>query len=129
MIKSATATSLVVLLLALSPTAAQAEDIKDMVSDTQLAEFCNKAGVDTETTAQLTVNGQTVIGTIHCEAEDMVAGSDDLEDDLEDEDEEEESEDDDDESEDDDDDDSEDSEDSDDSNDSQSEDGDDSEDD
>lgn len=81
MIKSATATSFVVLLLALSPTAAQAKSIKDLVSDAQLAEYCSTAGVDTETTATITLtDGTTATGTIHCEAEDLIVGSDDLDD-------------------------------------------------
>jgi len=79
LIKSATAaTSLVVLLLALSPTAAQALNIKDLVSDTELAEYCSEMGINTETTANVTLpDGTTATGTIHCEAEDLAVGSDD----------------------------------------------------
>lgn len=83
MIKSATATSLIVLLLALSPTASQAESIKDKVSDTALAEYCGTVGVGTETNAKITLpDGTTLTGTVECEAEDLIAGSDDSLDDA-----------------------------------------------
>lgn len=79
MTKSATAaTSLIVLLLALSPTATQAESIKDLVSDAELAKHCSTVGINTETTANVTLpDGTTATGTIHCEAEDLAVGSDD----------------------------------------------------
>jgi hypothetical protein len=83
LIKSATATSLIVLLLALSPTASQAKSIKDQVSDTALAEYCGTVGVGTETNATITLpDGTTLTGTVECEAEDLVAGSDDSLDDA-----------------------------------------------
>lgn len=138
MIKSATATSLIVLMLALSPSAAQAESIKDQVPDTTLAEYCSSVGVGTKTAASLELpDGTKVTGTIECEAEDLIVGDEDeledeLDDDLEDDDsEDDDSEDDDSEDDDSEDDDSEDDDSSDDdsSDDDSSDDSDDSEDD
>ncbi len=89
MIKSATATSLVVLLLAMAPTATQAEDIKDLVPDAQLADFCSAAGAGTETTATLALaDGTTATGTIECEADDLIVGDAAAADELDDVDEE-----------------------------------------
>ena len=89
MIKSATATSLVVLLLAMAPTATHAEDIKGLVPDAQLADFCSAAGAGTETTATLALaDGTTATGTIECEAEDLIVGDAAAADELDDVDEE-----------------------------------------
>lgn len=82
MLRFSASTSLLVLMLALSQSPVQAEDIKDLVSDSQLAEFCSSAGVGSETTATVTFpDGTTATGTIHCEAEDRIVGGDDSPDD------------------------------------------------
>lgn len=83
--KATTATSLAVLLLALTPNAANAESIKDDVPDAALAAYCSTVPLDSETTASITLQDGTVLtGSVHCEAEDLIVGSDDVNDDLED---------------------------------------------
>lgn len=65
-------------LVAASPSLAMAESIKDLVSPRSLAKLCRSVGVNNEVTAEVTMlNGDKVTGTIDCDAEDMIAGSDD----------------------------------------------------
>jgi len=60
-----------------APQLANAKSIKNLVSHASLAQFCADAGVDTETTATVTLpDGTTVTGTIHCEAADVPGGDD-----------------------------------------------------
>ena len=65
-------------LVAASPSLAMAKSIKNLVTHDSLASLCSSVGVNNEVTAEVTLpNGDKVTGTIDCEAEDMVAGSDD----------------------------------------------------
>ncbi|MDP1732114.1 MAG: hypothetical protein Q8L54_13260 [Devosia sp.] len=75
-------------LFAAAPGLAVAGSIKDQVPDAELAAYCSKAGAGTETMASLQLpDGTTLTGSIHCEAEDLVAGDDDDDDDAVDDDE------------------------------------------
>lgn len=57
---------------------AQAKSIKHDVPPAALASFCSEHGVGSETQATFSFdNGTSVSGSIHCEAEDLVAGNDD----------------------------------------------------
>jgi uncharacterized membrane protein YgcG len=57
---------------------AQAKSIKHDVPAATLAAFCTEHGVGSETNATLTFDdGRTLTGSIHCEAEDLVASNDD----------------------------------------------------
>lgn len=83
--KATTATSLAVLLLALAPNAASAKSIKDDVPDAALAAYCSTVPLNSETNASITLQDGTVLtGSVHCEAEDLIVGSDDVNDDLDD---------------------------------------------
>lgn len=76
--KATTATSVLVLLSHLAAYPAMADGIKDLVSDETLAAYCATVPLDSETTATLPgLDGTDVTGSIHCEAEDLVVGSDD----------------------------------------------------
>lgn len=57
---------------------AEAKSIKHDVPAATLASFCAEHGVGSESSATFTAaDGTTLTGTIHCEAEDLVAGNDD----------------------------------------------------
>ncbi|RYE38970.1 MAG: hypothetical protein EOP21_11360 [Hyphomicrobiales bacterium] len=57
---------------------AQAKSIKHDVPSAALAAFCTEHGVGSDTKATLSFdNGTSLTGSIHCEAEDLVAGNDD----------------------------------------------------
>lgn len=81
--KATTATSMLILLSHLAAYPAIASGIKDMVSDETLAAYCATVPLGSETTATLPgLDGTEVTGTIHCEAEDLIVGSDDALDDT-----------------------------------------------
>lgn len=76
--KATTATSLMILLSHFVAHPAMAQGIKNLVSDETLAAYCSTVPLDSETTATLPgLDGTDVTGTVHCEAEDLVAGGDD----------------------------------------------------
>ncbi len=79
MIRTVSLASVTTLLVAMAATQpALARDIKQYLSDSDLASYCAKVGVDTHTSASVTLSDNTVVsGTIHCEAEDLIIGSDD----------------------------------------------------
>jgi len=57
---------------------AEAKSIKEAVPPSALADFCAEHGVGSETEATLNLtDGTSLTGSIHCEAEDLVAGGDD----------------------------------------------------
>lgn len=64
-------------LLVAAPGLSSAKSITNMVKPSSLASYCEKAGAGTETTATVELpDGTKVTGTIHCEAEDVAAGTD-----------------------------------------------------
>lgn len=72
-------------LFAAAPGLAFAGSIKDQVPDAELAAYCSEAGAGTETMASLQLpDGTTLTGSIHCEAEDLIAGDDDDDDAVDD---------------------------------------------
>ncbi|MEQ1899905.1 MAG: hypothetical protein ABL866_04140 [Devosia sp.] len=72
------ATSALSIVALWSAGAGAAEINKDLVPAADLAAYCAIAGIDTHTTATFTLTDGTVLsGTVHCEAEDMIVGSDD----------------------------------------------------
>ena len=65
------ATSALALALA-APNLASAESIKDLVPADVIAAYCATAGVNTETVTSFKLaSGETVMGSVHCEAENM----------------------------------------------------------
>lgn len=77
MIRTLTMTSTVALLLAFAVVPAEAEGIKDSLSDQDLATVCTQLGLGEHNGVTVTSGGTSVTGSIHCEAEDLVVGSDD----------------------------------------------------
>jgi hypothetical protein len=64
---------------------AMARSIKNFMSDSELASYCASVGVDTHTSTSVTLSDNSVVsGTVHCEAEDLIVGSDDLNDQFDD---------------------------------------------
>ena len=79
--KVTAATSLAIVALAMSPAIATAKSIKNQVPEAALAAYCATVPVDSETSATITLDDGTVLnGSIHCEAEDLIIGSDDIDD-------------------------------------------------
>jgi hypothetical protein len=59
-------------LTAASPHVASAKSVKNLVTESNLAEFCSKVGIGSERTVTVTMpDGLTVTGTIECESEDV----------------------------------------------------------
>lgn len=77
MIRTLTMTSTVALLLAFAAMPAEAKGIKDSLSDQDLATVCTQLGLGEHKGVTVTSGGTSVTGSIHCEAEDLVVGSDD----------------------------------------------------
>lgn len=77
MIKRITFASIAAILVAMMPAAAQAEDIKDLLTDADLAALCTAAGVGKQATGSVTLQGTVVSETFTCEAEDLIVGEDD----------------------------------------------------
>jgi hypothetical protein len=86
MIRTLSLVSLTALIAALAATQpAMARSIKNRMSDSTLASYCASVGVDTHTRTTLTfADGSVVSGTVHCEAEDLIVGSDDINDQFDD---------------------------------------------
>lgn len=62
-------------LFAGAPSLASAASVKELVSESALADFCSNAGIGSETAVSVELsNGSNVSGTIRCEAEDLVVG-------------------------------------------------------
>lgn len=82
MIRNISLVSVATLLVAMAATQpALARGIKDYLSDADLAAYCASVGVDTHTQTSVTLPDNTVVtGTVHCEAEDLIVGSDDIDD-------------------------------------------------
>lgn len=60
------------------PSLATAKSIKHLLTPESLAEYCQIAGVDTETTTTVTLpDGSALTGSIHCESEDLPGAVDD----------------------------------------------------
>jgi hypothetical protein len=79
MIRTVSFVSVTALLVALAASQpAMARSIKNYLSDSDLASYCASVGVDTETSASVKLQDNTIVsGTIHCEAEDLIVGNDD----------------------------------------------------
>jgi hypothetical protein len=77
MIRTLTMTSTVALMLALAAMPAEAKGIKDSLSDQDLATVCTQLGLGEHKGVTVTSGGTTVTGSVHCEAEDLIVGSDD----------------------------------------------------
>lgn len=82
MIRTFSLVSVTALLVAMAASQpAMARGIKDYMSDSDLAAYCATAGVDTHTQTSVTLKDNSVVsGTVHCEAEDLIVGSDDVND-------------------------------------------------
>ena len=64
-----------VALLAGAPSLASAKSVKELVSESTLADFCSDAGVGSDTAVSVELSdGSSVSGTIQCEEEDLVVG-------------------------------------------------------
>lgn len=77
MIRTLTMTSTVALLLAFAAMPAEAKGIKDGLSDQELATVCTELGLGEHKGVTVTTGDTTLTGSVHCEAEDLIAGSDD----------------------------------------------------
>lgn len=86
MIRTISLVSVTALLAAMAASQpALADGIKDYMSDRDLAAYCATVGVDTHTQTSVTLRDNSVVsGTVHCEAEDLIVGSDDLDDQFDD---------------------------------------------
>ena len=86
MIRTVSFVSVTALLVALAASQpAMARSIKNYLSDGDLASYCATAGIDTHTQASVTLKDNSVVsGTIHCEAEDLIVGNDDVNDPFDD---------------------------------------------
>ena len=86
MIRTFSLVSVTALLAAMAASQpAMARDIKDYLSDSDLASYCASVGVDTHTETSVTLKDNSVVtGTIHCEAEDLIVGNDDVNDQFDD---------------------------------------------
>ena len=76
MIRTLTMTSTVALMLALAAMPAEAKGIKDSLSDQDLATVCTQLGLGEHKGVTVTSGDTTVTGSVHCEAEDLIVGSD-----------------------------------------------------
>lgn len=77
MIRTLTMTSTVALLLAFAAMPAEAKGIKNSLSDQELATVCTELGLGEHKGVTVTSGGTTLTGSIHCESEDLIVGSDD----------------------------------------------------
>lgn len=86
MIRTISLVSVTTLLAAIAASQpAMARGIKDYMSDSELASYCAAAGIGTHTQTSVTLKDNSVVtGTVHCEAEDLIVGSDDLNDPFDD---------------------------------------------
>lgn len=86
MIRTLSLVSLTALIAALAASQpALARSIKSSMSDSALASYCASVGVGTHTRTSITLpDGSVVSGTVHCEAEDLIVGSDDFDDQFDD---------------------------------------------
>ena len=78
MIRTLTMTSTVALLLAFAAMPAEAKGIKDSLSDQELATVCTELGLGEHKGVTVTTGDTTLTGSVHCEAEDLIVGSDDF---------------------------------------------------
>ena len=86
MIRTFSLVSVTALLVAITASQpAMARGIKDYMSDSELASYCAAAGIGTHTQTSVTLKDNSVVtGTVHCEAEDLIVGSDDINDPFDD---------------------------------------------
>jgi hypothetical protein len=86
MIRTLSLVSITALLVAMAASQpAMARGIKDYMSDRDLAAYCATVGINTHTQTSVTLKDNSVVsGTIHCEAEDLIIGSDDVNDQFDD---------------------------------------------
>ena len=64
-------------LIAGAPNLAIAKSIKDMISHDSLVQYCTTNGIGEYNVSVTLPSGETVTGTLHCEAEDLAGAADD----------------------------------------------------